>query len=56
MIYCVFVKVTHSKLRLSEVSYIRYLLTAEGLKPDQDKVTALSEMPVPTNVKSLQRF
>ena len=44
------------KLRLSEVPYIRHLLTADGLTPDQNKVKAISEMPEPTDVKALQRF
>ena len=29
------------KLRLSEVPYIGHLLTAEGLKPDQNKIKAI---------------
>ena len=44
------------KLILSEVPFIGHLLTAEGLKPDQNKVKAISEMPEPVDLKALQRF
>ena len=44
------------KLRLSEFCYTGHLLTAEGLKPDQTKVKAISEMLEPTNVRSSRRF
>ena len=38
------------KSSLSEVLYSGHLLTTEGLKPDQNKVKDVSEMPEPTDV------
>ena len=35
-------------LRKPEVKYMGHVLTSEGLKPDPDKVKAVSEMPKPT--------
>ena len=35
-------------LRKPEVKYMGHLLSSEGLKPDPDKVSAVSEMPKPT--------
>uniref|UniRef100_A0A8C9WLU3 Gypsy retrotransposon integrase-like protein 1 n=1 Tax=Scleropages formosus TaxID=113540 RepID=A0A8C9WLU3_SCLFO len=44
------------KLRQNEVSYIRHLLTSDGLKMDPDKVRAITHMPKPTDVKGVQRL
>ena len=44
------------KLKMSEVSYMGHILSAEGLKPDPEKVKAVLEMEKPKNVKELQRF
>ena len=44
------------RLRLTEVSYIGHLLTADGLKPDPKKVEAILMIPKPTDVKSVKRF
>ena len=41
---------------MSEVSYMGHILSAEGLKPDPEKVKAVLEMEKPKNVKELQRF
>ena len=35
-------------LRKSDVKYMGYVLSSDGLKPDPDKVKAVSEMPKPT--------
>ena len=35
-------------LRKSEVHYMGYVLTSEVLKPDPDKIQAVSKMPKPT--------
>ena len=35
-------------LRKSEVKYMGHVLSSDGLKPDPDKVKAVSEMPKPT--------
>ena len=44
------------KFKVKEVGYVRHLLTADGLKPDPEKVRAIIEMQTPENVKELQRF
>ena len=51
-------KLNRQKVKLckTEVSYIGHLLTADGVKPDPEKVHAVVEMPRPTNVKEVQRF
>jgi hypothetical protein len=42
------------KLRLTSTTYMRHLLTAEGLKPDPKKVEAVQQMPLPTDAKTVQ--
>lgn len=44
------------RLGLSEVKYMGYRVTSEGLKPDESKVEAIKSMPTPTNVGEIQRF
>ena len=44
------------KLRLTSVPFIGHLLTDKGLAPDLNKVTAIMNMPMPTNGKSLQQL
>lgn len=44
------------RLRRQEVPYIGHLLTAEGLKVDDEKVRAVRDMPRPTDVKGIQRL
>ena len=44
------------KLRLNSVPFIGHLLTDKGLAPDPNKVSAIINMPLPTNVKALQRL
>ena len=44
------------KFGVSNVGYVGHLFTADGLKPDPDKVTAIRDMPKPDSVLSLQRY
>lgn len=44
------------QLRLKEVRYIGHLLTSEGLKVEPGKVTAIKQIPRPTDVQWVQRF
>lgn len=44
------------KLRQTEVKYMGNILTADGIRPDPDKVTAITDMRRPENVKAVQRF
>ena len=41
---------------MQEVPYIGHLLTPNGVKPDPDKIHAITEMPRPRNVTEVQRF
>ena len=44
------------KVKVREVGYVGPLLTAEGLKPDPEKIRAIVEIKTPENVKDIQRF
>ena len=44
------------KLRLSSVPFMGHFLTADGVVTDPNKVRAIRDVPMPTDVKSLQRF
>ena len=44
------------KLRQTEDKYMGSILTAEGLRPDPEKVSAITNMKRPENVKAVQRF
>ena len=38
------------------VSYLGFLIDKEGIHPTQEKVQAISEAPVPTNVAQLRAY
>ena len=44
------------KLRLHEVPYMGHLLTADGLKPDEEKIKAVKDMPRPASKQDVQKF
>ena len=44
------------QLRRKEVSYMGHVLSADGLKPDSEKVKAVREMPAPSDKQGVQRF
>jgi hypothetical protein len=44
------------KIRVEEVPYIGHTLTSKGLKPDDEKVKAILQMPEPATKQDLQRF
>ena len=44
------------KLRLPQVPYMGHLLTADGLKPDEEKIKAVKDMPKPASKQDVQRF
>jgi len=44
------------EFRKSSLTYVGHLITADGVKPDPEKVRAVAEMPRPTNTKELQTF
>jgi hypothetical protein len=39
-----------------EVSYLGHIITSEGVKPDEKKVEAVKNFPVPTNTQKLKGF
>ena len=56
---CQEIGITISKKKLqigSEVKFAGFIVSAEGVKPDPDKVKCLKEFPVPTDVTSLRSF
>ena len=44
------------QFKVSSVHYMGHIVSAEGLKPDGEKIKAISEMPKPNDVSSLQRL
>ncbi|KAJ8036533.1 hypothetical protein HOLleu_20539 [Holothuria leucospilota] len=44
------------RFKKDEVAFMGLLITNHGLKPDPKKVEAVTKMPKPTDVQSLQRF
>ncbi|CAC5364689.1 unnamed protein product [Mytilus coruscus] len=44
------------KFRVKEVTYIGHTLSADGVRPDQEKIRAIKEMPAPTDKKEVQRL
>lgn len=51
-----YVKGNKCKFHVSRISFLGYIKSTESVFTDQDKVTAVTNSPVPTTVKELQRF
>ena len=45
-----------TKLRVNEITYMGHNISANGIKPDNNKIKAIVDMPHPTSRKGLQRF
>jgi hypothetical protein len=45
-----------SKFCTKETKYLGYILTTDGIKPQQRKVQAILALTLPTGVKDLHRF
>jgi predicted aspartyl protease len=45
-----------AKLGLQEVPFIGHVISRDGLKPDPEKIIAVVDMPLPTDVKATQRL
>ena len=41
---------------LSEITFLGHTISARGIEPDFNKISAILDLPNPTNVKELQRF
>ena len=44
------------KVRKPEVQYVGHIISAEGLKPDPEKVKAMKDMPPPETKEDVRRF
>ena len=44
------------RVRKQQVPYVGHIISAEGLKPDPEKVSAMKEMPPPTTKEDVLRF
>ncbi len=44
------------KVRKNEVPYVGHIISAEGLKPDPEKIKAVRDMPAPESKESVRRF
>ena len=44
------------RVRKQQVPYVGYIMSAEGLKPDPEKVRAMKEVPPPTTKEDVRRF
>lgn len=42
--------------KVKEITYIGHKLTQEGIKPDDEKVRAINDMPAPTNKNGVERL
>ena len=44
------------QLRVPEVKYLGTIITADGMKPDPDKVKAIVDIPTPTDKADVRCF
>ncbi len=51
-----FVKLEKCEFDKSETTFLGYVISKDGLKMDKEKVKAILEWPIPTNVKEVQSF
>ena len=42
--------------RKEEIAFLGHIISAEGVRPDPSKISAISELPDPTNVDELRRY
>ena len=45
-----------AKFRMTEMKFMGQILTADGLKPDESKVTTIRNIQIPKNVSEIHRF
>ncbi len=50
------VNAAKSSFCANEIEYLGYILTREGIKPQQKKVQAILTLNLPNNVKELRHF
>jgi len=49
-------KPTKCHFACKEVKYLGHIVSEKGIKPDANKVKAVSDYPIPKNVKELKQF
>ena len=51
-------KLNESKcqFRTNQLTFLGHIVSSEGIKPDPKKISAITNMPTPTNKQELQRF
>lgn len=49
-------KLAKSKLIADKIKYLGYVISKEGIEPDQDKLRVIKDFPEPSNLKQLQSF
>ena len=51
-----YIKLEKCKFDVTETTFLGYILSKDGLKVDPEKVKAILDWPVPSNVKEIQSF
>jgi len=51
-----YVKLEKCEFDKSETTFLGYVISKDGLKMDKEKIKAILDWPVPTNVKEVQSF
>lgn len=54
--YGILINVPKCVFGVSEVTFLGYRISVDGVTPLEDKVEALKQFPVPTNIRQLRRF
>lgn len=50
------ISVSKSRFCMKSIKYLGYIVSEDGLKPDPEKVSAISNYPQPTNTKDVRRL
>lgn len=45
-----------SKFCAKQLTYVGYIIDSDGVRPNPEKVSAMSDFPAPTSVKEVQRL
>jgi hypothetical protein len=51
-----YAKPSKCNFNMTEIKYLGFLITPEGIKPDPDLIRAIQEFPIPKTLKRLQSF
>lgn len=50
------ISVSKSRFCMKTLKYLGYIVSEEGLRPDPEKISAISNYPQPTNIKDVRRL